>query len=410
MLSRSSDKILCVDDEANILNMFRRTLGRQFQLYTAASAQQAMSFLEEHQDIAVIVSDYNMPAVNGIEFLSRARLFSPNSVQILLTGNIDLDVAINAINKTKVFRYLPKPCPNEVLCKVIMDALEQYHLIQDKKRLTQELEQKNSLLAASNTELAKQKYLLEYELEMAKVIFAKISADGQDKPPGLEYIISAKETVGGDFLLTHTTQISNVHYLMLGDLTGHGLQSALAVLLVTESFDALCSAEPEIEQLAQGINDKMCRKLPTGLFCAATLIKFDASKRYLQIWHGGMPDAYLLDQQGHIVKTITSANLPLGVLPQQDFSRSSLRLNADHEQAASLFVYSDGVTEQCNEQDTMFGSTGLLTALQTKPKNAQRVAYVIDSLRQFQSLHVQQDDISLLELQLSRPTTTLEPL
>jgi serine phosphatase RsbU (regulator of sigma subunit) len=123
-----------------------------------------------------------------------------------------------------------------------------------------------------------------------------------------------------------------------------------------------------------------------------------------------MPDAYLLDQQGHIVKTITSANLPLGVLPQQDFSRSSLRLNADHEQAASLFVYSDGVTEQCNEQDTMFGSTGLLTALQTKPKNAQRVAYVIDSLRQFQSLHVQQDDISLLELQLSRPTTTLEPL
>lgn len=410
MTINSGDKILCVDDEENVLHMFRRTLGRQFNLYTAASAQQALKLIDEQHDFAVIVSDYNMPDIDGVEFLNRARLLSPDSVQVMLTGNIELNVVIKAINETDIFRYLPKPCPNEVLGKVINDALDQFHLMRDKKRLAQELEEKNSQLAASNAELAKQKYLLEYELEMAKIIFGKISVDVDinDKPDGLYYIISAKETVGGDFLLTHTSQDRHTHYLMLGDLTGHGLQSALAALLVMETFELLCVSELAIEQLAQGINDKMYRKLPIGLFCAATLIKFDSSRRRLQIWHGGLPDAYLLDRQGQIVKTITSNNLPLGILPEQDFSHSIIHVDLDHEPASSLFVCSDGVTEQTNNQHAMFGSERLRSALFETPENDHRVDYVIDQLRGFQQQQEQTDDISLFELQFQPLTTALE--
>lgn len=400
MAIKTCDKILCVDDEDNILQMFRRTLGRQFNIYTAASAQQALKLIDEHHDFAVILTDFNMPGIDGVDFLKFARQVSPDSVQIMLTGNIELEVVIKAINETDIFRYLPKPCPNEVLCKVINDALLQYHLMQDKRRLTLELEQKNSQLAASNAKLAKKKYLLEYELSMAKIIFGKISVDldVNDKPDGLNYIVAAKETVGGDFLLTNSQQNHQIHYLMMGDLTGHGLQSALTVLLVMETFESLCGGDIAIEQLAQGINEKMCHKLPKDLFCAATLLKFDSNQRQLEIWHGGMPDAYLLDQQGQIVRTIPSNNLPLGVLPDQDYSHSILHIDLNHESASSLFVYSDGVTEQLNPQQVMYGSERLRDALLEAPENCHRVNYLIEQLRDFQQQQEQTDDISVFEL------------
>ena len=236
MIDNQSDKILCVDDEVNILHMFKRTLGRRHELFTANSGDAALEILREHLDIAVIVVDYNMPGLDGIEFLKLAHQFSPDSVQIMLTGNIDLAVSIKAINETNIFRYLPKPCPMEALRKVVQDALEQYHLMLEKRQLSAALEQKNQELAATNAELGKQKDLLEQELEMARTVYGRVVSHDQDKLDGLDYLVSAKEGVGGDFLLTHTSSNKKTFYLMMGDLTGHGLQSALAVLLVAEGF------------------------------------------------------------------------------------------------------------------------------------------------------------------------------
>ncbi|WP_054758567.1 response regulator [Methylomonas koyamae] len=108
MADTSQDKILCVDDEQNILDMFRRTLGRQFALFTASSAADALRILQHERDIAVIMSDYSMPGANGLEFLQRAGEISPDSVQIVLTGNIEIDVAIKAINEATSFAT----CPN----------------------------------------------------------------------------------------------------------------------------------------------------------------------------------------------------------------------------------------------------------------------------------------------------------
>jgi two-component system, HptB-dependent secretion and biofilm response regulator len=279
-------------------------------------------------------------------------------------------------------------------------------LIEDKHRLTVELEQKNQELAASNSELAKQKYLLEYELEMAKTVYSKAALYGHDEIDGLDYLLSAKETVGGDFLLNHVSNDGQTLYLMMGDLTGHGLQSALAVLLVAEVFDVLCASSPKLEQLAQGINDKMCLKLPTGLFCAALLLKLDVACGRLYIWLGGMPEAYFLDAQGRVIKTLSSNNLALGVSAEQDFSDHISSHAAD--EAVSLFLCSDGVTEQTGMDQSMFGIDRLYAALRDTPATQPRVNYVIAQLRAHQQQQTQSDDISLLELNLPRISKALE--
>lgn len=406
MIAKSADKILCVDDDENILLMFQRSLGRQYSLYTANSAEIALNLLREHPDIAVIVSDYKMPTINGVEFLKMARALSPDSVQIMLTGNIELDVAIKAINETNVFRYLPKPCPIEIVRKIIAASLAQYHLIIERQQLTHELEQKNLELAISNARLANKKQQLEYELEMAKVVYSKVYAYGHSQPDGLDYLIAAKETVGGDFLLTHVGDDRKTFYLMMGDLTGHGLQSALAAVLVTEIFDVLCTATPGVEQLAQNINDKMCRKLPTGLFCAAILIKLDLVTGQMHIWQGGLPDAYFLDARGRVLKSLPSNNLPLGVQAGQYFAGTA----SSHaiSEAESLFIYSDGVTEQLGSDQSMFGPERLQAALLNTPPGCLRIDHVMANLTAHRQHIPQGDDISLVELNLPRIIKALE--
>lgn len=406
--NKPAENILCVDDEANVLHMFRRTLGRRFNITTAASAIEALSILERQPEFAIILSDYNMPDMNGVEFLKRAKALAPDSIQIMLTGNIELNIAINAINETDIFRYLPKPCPSDVLIKVLNDALEQYQLFKEKIRLGNELAQKNRALELSNDELAKQKYLLQYELEMARIIFANVNRYSNPTLSGLDYLAHAKQTVGGDFMLNHCSRDHQVHYLLIGDLTGHGLQSALAVLLVTEIFEVLSNQEPDIEILAQGINDKMCRKLPTGLFCAAILLRLDLSNRELQIWQGGMPNAYILDQQGQVVTTIKSSNLPLGVSTDRSLPCMIDRHSLNDPKIESLFVYSDGVSEQIGDDASAFGEQGIRSALLTTPSNQRRIDYVLEQLRQFQHDQPQNDDISLFELHFKQLANGME--
>lgn len=406
MPSTKRASVLCVDDDANILFMFERTLGRTHNILTAKSGEEALTLLAGPQKIAVIVSDYQMPGMDGIELLKRALEVSPDTVQIILTGNLDIDVSIQAINETAIFRYLPKPCPTAILQKVVADALAQYHLVIDKYRVETELKQKNLQLAASNAQLEKQKFLLEHELEMAKTIYGNVVSHQYEQLDGLDYVSFPKEEVGGDFLLTYISEDKTAFYLMFGDLTGHGLQSALAVLLVAECFEHHCQAEPDIETLASDINAKMRGKLPVGLFCAAALLKLDLRQRRLTLWKGGTPDAYCLDDKGRIVQSVVSNNLPLGVCSEQIYTGTASSYGCNGIE--TLFLYTDGLTEQIGTDNQWFGEHRLLDALKDAPANSRRIDFVVTRLRLHQGRHEQSDDISLLELNLHRICKALE--
>jgi response regulator RpfG family c-di-GMP phosphodiesterase len=76
-----------------------------------------------------------MPEMNGIQFLSRARQVAPDTVRIMLTGQADLQVAIDAINDDNIFRFLAKPCTTELLTKTLNDGVEQFRLINAEREL-----------------------------------------------------------------------------------------------------------------------------------------------------------------------------------------------------------------------------------------------------------------------------------
>ena len=133
-----SDKILCVDDDANILEGYKRHLRKGFAIETALGPDQGLRMVIEQGPFAVVVSDLQMPGMNGIQFLSRVREQAPDTVRMLLTGNADLQASIDAINQGQIFRFLAKPCTPELLGSALNAGLAQHCLITAERELLEE--------------------------------------------------------------------------------------------------------------------------------------------------------------------------------------------------------------------------------------------------------------------------------
>lgn len=121
-------RILFVDDDPNVLAAFQRNLRKQFSFDTALSGNEALTMIKESGPYAVIVADMQMPGMNGIELLTRARQQSPDTVRVMLTGNADQQTAVDAVNEGAVFRFLTKPCEPQQLQSTIETSLRQYEL------------------------------------------------------------------------------------------------------------------------------------------------------------------------------------------------------------------------------------------------------------------------------------------
>src|ERR1700722_898252 len=122
-------EILFVDDDAEILAGFQRSLRKEFKIDTAEGGAAALALIRGRSPYAVVVSDMRMPGMNGVEFLMELEKTSPDTVRMMLTGNADQKTARDAVNQGHIFRFLTKPCPPEELVLALRAALRQYQLV-----------------------------------------------------------------------------------------------------------------------------------------------------------------------------------------------------------------------------------------------------------------------------------------
>ncbi|RJQ80079.1 MAG: response regulator [Desulfobacteraceae bacterium] len=145
--------VLCVDDEKNILNALKRLLRKEaYRLLTCTSGQEALTVLAEN-DVHVVISDQRMPEMNGTELFSQIKVLYPHILRIILTGYTDVDTITNSINEGHIYKFFLKPWNDQHLTLEIRQALEQYDLIQDNKRLYEMALQTNEELKAINEKL-----------------------------------------------------------------------------------------------------------------------------------------------------------------------------------------------------------------------------------------------------------------
>ena len=133
-----NERILCVDDDVNILEGYRRQLRKEFSPEIAVGSTEGLQVLTTQGPFSVVVSDLQMPEMNGIQFLSKVRELSPDTTRLLLTGKADLQSAIDAINQGQIFRFLTKPCSSDQLADALTAGVSQYRLVTAERELLEQ--------------------------------------------------------------------------------------------------------------------------------------------------------------------------------------------------------------------------------------------------------------------------------
>jgi two-component system NtrC family sensor kinase len=146
-------RLLLVDDEENILRSLRRVLRHgDWDIETAPDGQRALELLEDfHPD--VVVSDFRMPGMSGVDLLHEVKLRSPQTQRILLTGHADHQALEEAINRSEIFRFIGKPWNDAQLVLTVRSAFEQHRLISEHARLLRLTQEQNRELRELNAEL-----------------------------------------------------------------------------------------------------------------------------------------------------------------------------------------------------------------------------------------------------------------
>lgn len=124
-MSTKKPVVVCVDDDEAMLGTVSRSLRREtsLEIRSTLSASEALGWIAQ-DEIAVLVSDYEMPEMTGAQLAGHARRVRPETVRILLTGLRTLETAIDGINQGEIFRFLGKPFENEVLRAAVLAGVE----------------------------------------------------------------------------------------------------------------------------------------------------------------------------------------------------------------------------------------------------------------------------------------------
>ena len=143
-------KILCVDDEKNVLHALERFfIDDDYEIMIANSGDEGLQILAEQGPFQIVISDYRMPVMNGVEFLKEVYSRWPETIRIVLSGYADAGAIVAAINEGHIYKFVPKPWNEEELRLTIEISLERYQMLKRNRELlvalshaNEELEQK----------------------------------------------------------------------------------------------------------------------------------------------------------------------------------------------------------------------------------------------------------------------------
>jgi signal transduction histidine kinase len=144
--------LLVVDDEPDLVQSVQDLLRFDFRVLGATRAAEGLKLMKA-EDVHIVMTDQRMPEMTGVEFLRALREKFPDTVRLLFTAYADLDAVTDAINQGSVYRYIAKPWEPQELKGVLKQAVEYYDLNAERKRLLQEVQDKNKQLEEANAEL-----------------------------------------------------------------------------------------------------------------------------------------------------------------------------------------------------------------------------------------------------------------
>jgi serine phosphatase RsbU (regulator of sigma subunit) len=368
-----------VDDDTHLLAALRRQLRRKVDLQTAESGPDGLAAITREGPFSVIVTDYRMPGMDGIEFLSRARKLAPDTVRMLLTGSADLHAAIQAVNQGNIFRFLTKPCSPEDLLEALQSGVRQYRRSREEQQYNQRT----------------RRWLNQaMEVQQGMMPNAKPCLEGLDLAGRSIYC----EQTGGDYYDYFDNHEDGKRKIcvVVGDVSDHGLASALLMTSARAFFRQCVSGPCSASAIVGSVNRQLTRDIKnSGRFMTLFFAEIDLEASCLRWVRAGHEPALLYDSRRGAFDSLNGqGGLPLGVFEDAVYEEYQRMI----EGGEVLVIGTDGIWEACNSAGHMFGKSLLQKIVMDNAHmpSEQIIECIMGALTEFLLPLTLQDDATLV--------------
>lgn len=379
-------KILSVDDEVDLelllTQHFRRKIRKgEYEFYFAHNGIEALQILLKHHDIDVILSDINMPEMDGLTLLAKIHdMRNPAQKCIMVSAYGDMDNIRQAMNGG-AFDFATKPIDLDDLEVTIEKAREQIEYVrQSQKEHSQLVDIQGELGVAREIQHAILPRTFELKIKGAQSVDIYAS------------MMAAKD-VGGDFYDFFT--IDDTHFgFTMADVSGKGVPAAI--------FMAVSRTMIKVNGV-KGISSSECMRISNNLLCEESLDSmfvtvfygvFDTTTGTIDYTNAGHNAPYILKADGTVKMLKSNHNLALGVMEDMVYTSDTLTL----ECGDALITYTDGVTEAEDKDFNQFGESRLEEILsKLKGSNSKLIVDTInEKVKEFAGGAPQSDDVTQL--------------
>jgi CheY-like chemotaxis protein len=376
-------KILIADDNASDRLLLSKIISKQgHEVIQAENGKLAIDcYVKYSPDI--ILMDVIMPEMDGKEAAKEIKQLAGEDLIpiIFLTSLIDAQSLADCLESGDDF--LSKPY-NHIILKAKIDAFVRM------RSMHATLQKQRDTIVANNQHML-------HEQHVAKAVFDNVAHSGCLNASNIKYMLSPLAVFNGDVLLAARKPSGGMH-VFLGDFTGHGLPAAIGAMPMAEIFYGMTAKGFGLRDILREINMKLKSILPIGFFCCAAVVDLSFTKRSISMWMGGVPDSYLLSDEGRKLESIRSHHLPLGVLSSEQFDDEMTEHTMDV--GDRLYMWSDGIIEARNSASDMFGEERLLSIFESGLAPDTLFETVKKQVSDFVGESERDDDTTIIELKM----------
>ncbi len=378
-----SFKILVVDDEPDLeplvlQRMRRRIRSGQYSFVFAQNGLEALDRLREEENIDMVISDINMPQMDGLTLLEQIPKVDPNVRSIIISAYGDMKNIRTAMNRG-AFDFVTKPLDFDDLQITIERTLA--HLVEWRDALSS----RDRLVS------------LENELNVASKIQQSILPT--QFPRGGDFSVFASmepaREVGGDFYDVIHLGDGRIG-VAIADVSDKGVPAALFMMSSRTLLKGAAIGNYEPGEVLKEVNDLLCEGNDAMMFVTVLYAVYDPNTGDLTYANGGHPTPYVRRADGSVISLAFTGGVALGVLEGQEYSQGSFQV----QPGDVVFFYSDGVSEAMNEKGEEFGVDLLSAVLANTPsQDPQDINNAMFAgVRSFAGDTPQSDDITCLTL------------
>jgi phosphoserine phosphatase RsbU/P len=380
-------KILVVDDEVDLEPLVRQRFRKQireglYEFLFAHNGLEALAKLLEHPEIGIILSDINMPEMDGLTLLLKLKeLKNPSLKTVIVSAYGDMENIRTAMNRG-AFDFLTKPINFEDLEITINKTLEEIRLVRKSQ------EEHHQLM------------YIQHDLETAREIQkAILPMEFPPFPHRLDFDIHATmepaREVGGDFYDFFMIDNDRLGFV-IGDVSGKGVTAAIFMAVSRTLIRATGLKGISVNECIDYANHLLCNESTSCMFVTVFYGILHTDTGLVEYVNAGHNPPWLLKTGGSVHPVHLTGGTVMGFLDDENYAFKSVQLTSGD----CLFLYTDGITEAFNKEDEQYGDERLEALLSDigKAPVAELITQTVASVKQFTGSTPQSDDITLLAI------------